>query len=397
MNKLSILYVFAAMFLGVLFGLMIHQGDTAYSIVVLMGDLFMNALKLVIVPLVVSSIITGIARLGEEEGIASLGVKTFSYFFLITSIASIVGLFTVLMMQPGLREVAAVAKNAIPALTTSLGDKLGEILLKFFPQNIFAAAAEGQMVGLIVFSIMFGFFATKIDKDLSRPLINFWKGVFLVMMKITQFIMKFLPIGVFALIAKVIAETGLEGIKSSGWFFATMLIAFVIYVFGVMPLFLRFVANVNPWTHMKAMAPALLTAFTTSSSSATLPVTLECLEKRAGVPNRIAGFTLPIGTSFHMAGTAMFECVAVIFIAQFFGIPLTFSDYGMITLLSIILSIGIAGVPSGCIVAVIPILTMMNLPQEGIALLYVVERILDMLRTVVNVYSNTVCTVLISK
>ena len=397
MDRFSILVVFLAIVFGAAVGFWIEPGSTLYLFCDLMGQLFMNALKLVIVPLVVSSIITGLAKMGDEEGVASLSLKMFGFYLLATTCAALVGLGIVCLMEPGAGSTPLVTTSLEAEAPASLGTRLGEILLKLFPPNIFQAAAEGQMLGLIVFSLLFGFFTSKIEPQLSGTLQSFWRGVFQVMMKITQLVMKFLPFGVFALMAKVIASTGLDAIKSSGWFFVTMLVGLALYSFAVLPLFLWYIGRVSPFQHFRAVGPALLTAFTTSSSAAAFPVTLECLEKEAGISNRIAGFTLPIGTSFHLAGTSLFICVAVIFIAQAFGAPLAFPEYFLILLLSIILSIGIAGVPSGCLVAVIALLTMLHLPLEGIALLFVVERILDMFRSAVNVLSNTVCTLLVAR
>lgn len=397
MSRLQLLLIFSGMLLGALLGLNLTPESSLYGFLDLIGQLFMNALKLVIVPLVVSSIITGVAKLGGEENVATLGVRTFSWFILLTTIAALVGLFVVLVMEPGLKQsLSAIQPYAAP-LNGTIGSKLKEVALKLFPSNIFQAAAEGQMLGLIVFSLIFGSILPKLPKAYGETLMNFWKGIFEAMMQMTRLFMKFLPLGVFALIAKVVASTGLEGIKSSGWFFAAMVIAFVIYAFVILSLFLVVFLKENPWSHIKAMGPALLTAFTTTSSAATLPVTIECLEDRVKVPNRIVSFTAPLGTAFHMAGTAIFECIAVIFIGQAFGIPMSIADYLLITLLSILLSAGVAGIPSGCVVSAVVILTMLDMPLEGVALLFVVERFVDMLRTTVNVYSNSVATRLIAK
>lgn len=397
MSRRNLLLIFFSIALGVLAGKLTNPSSSLFAVYDLMGQLFLNALKLVIVPLVVSSIINGVAKMGEEEKVALLGLKTFGFYFLTCTLAVLCGFIAVLGVAPGFKQEPLLAEGLPPSEPLSIGEKLGEIALKLFPPNIFQAAAEGQMLGLIVFSILFGFFLSKIEPQLSGTLQSFWKGSFQVMMKITHFIMLSLPIGVFALIAKVVASTGLDAIKSAGWFFATALLAFILYALVVLPLMLRYIGRVSPWKHIQAMAPALITGFTTSSSAATLPITLECLEKRAGISNRIAGFTLPIGTSFHMAGTACFSTVAVIFIAQAFGFSLGLPEYVLIGLLSVLMSIGIAGIPSGCLVAVIVILTFLKLPIEGLALLFVVERIVDMIRTVVNIYSNTVCTVLIAR
>lgn len=396
MDRRKLVIIFFSLIAAIAAGLVTPVTSPLYSLYDLVGTLFLNALKLVIVPLVVSSIITGVAKMGEGDNVATLGLKTFGFYFLTCFIATLVGFICVVWLAPGLRQAPLFMEGALAIPPTrSLGESLGDIALKLFPPNIFQAAAEGQMLGLIAFSLLFGIFTSKIDSHFSGTLQSFWKGVFQVMMKITHFIMQFLPVGVFALVAKVIASTGFDALKSAGWFFVTMLVAFALYALVILPLFLKFIAHVNPWRHFQAMAPALLTAFTTSSSAATLPVTMECLEKRAGVSNRIVGFTLPIGTSFHMAGTAIFECVAVIFVAQAFAIPLAPYQYLLIVLLSFIMSIGIAGIPSASLVAVVVILSMLQLPQEGLALLFVVERLLDMFRTLINVLSNTVNTVLV--
>lgn len=396
MPNRNILYIFLSLALAVAAGLLTEKESPLYYAYDLFGQMFLNALKLVIVPLVVSSIITGMAKMGEEEKVATLGLKTFGFYMMTCLSAVLAGFICVMILTPGLRQAPILAEVPLAIQEPqSLWANLGDIVLKLFPPNIFKAAAEGQMLGLIVFSLLFGFFIAKVEPQLSGTLQSFWKGIFQVMMKITQFFMKFLPFGVFVLVAKVVSSTGIEALKSAGWFFGTMMAACALYTLVILPLFLK-LRGVSPWKHMLAVAPALLTAFTTSSSAATLPVTFESLEKRAGVSNRIVGFTLPIGTSFHMAGTAIFICVAVIFIAQAFLVPLEASQYFMIILLSLLMSIGIAGIPSASLVAVLTVLTMLKLPAEGLALLFVVERVLDMFRTTVNVFSNTVNTVLVA-
>lgn len=402
MNKLNIILVFVAIALAILAGMITGTdqslfGITYYELYDLIGNLFLNALKLVIVPLVASSIITGVAKMGEENAVLSLGAKTFGYFFFTCFLAVLGAYLVVVLIEPGAREILSIRETASLMPDASLFDKLKEILYRLFPQNIIQAAAEGQMLGLIFFCLLFGYFTSQIDPHLSGTLQSFFKGVFQVMMKITHFVIQFLPLGVFALVAKVVASSGFEAIRSAGWFFVTCLIAFALYFFLTLSVLLKTWGKVSPWKHMKAMAPALLTAFTTSSSAATLPVTLESIEKRAGVSNRIASFTLPLGTSIHMAGTAIFECVATFYLAQVYGIPLNLTSQILIILLSFIMSIGIAGIPSASLVVMVVILNMVGIPVEGLALLLVVERFLDMFRTVMNVYSNTVSTVLVAR
>lgn len=402
MNKLNLILVFVAIGLAIIAGSITGTdksifGVTYYELYDLVGQLFLNALKLVIVPLVASSIIIGIARMGEEKAVFSLGLKTFGTFFALTLLAVICGYLVVVWMDPGSKQSLALTKTYQEIDQSTLFSKLKDILLRILPQNIIQAAAEGQMLGLIFFCFLFGYFTSKIDPHLSGTLQSFFKGVFQVMMLITHFVIQFLPLGVFALVAKVVASSGMEAIRSSGWFFVTALTAFALYGIVALSVILKFQGRVSPWGHMKAMAPAILTAFTTSSSAATFPVTLESLEKRGGVSNRIASFVLPLGTSVHMAGTAIFECVATFYLAQAYGIELNLASQILVILLSFIMSIGIAGIPSASLVVVVVILNMVGIPVEGIALLLVVERLLDMFRTVMNVYSNSVSTVLVAR
>jgi Na+/H+-dicarboxylate symporter len=272
-----------------------------------------------------------------------------------------------------------------------------EVFLRMVPTNIVAAAANGQMLGLIFFSLLFGFFLTKVQEAYAESLFNFWQGVYEVMMLITDWVMKFAPIGVFGLVAKVVASTGLAAFVPLLWFFLTVIFALLAHFIIVMPLLLKIVGRVNPWRHYRAMAPALLTAFSTSSSAATLPLTIECVEKNAGVSNRTSSFVLPLGATINMDGTALYECVAAMFIAQAYGIELGFATQFTIVLVALLTSIGVAGIPSASLVAISIILATIGLPAEAIGLILVVDRILDMCRTTVNVFSDSCGAVIIAR
>jgi Na+/H+-dicarboxylate symporter len=265
------------------------------------------------------------------------------------------------------------------------------------PANIVTAAAEGQMLGLIFFSLLFGFFISRVKGQPGDTLKNFWSGLLDVMMQMTNWVMMFAPYGVFALVAKVILMSGLEAFEPLAFFFITVLSALVLHLFVVMPLILKFVARVQPFEHYKAMMPALLTAFSTSSSSATLPLTMECVEERAGVSNKVSGFTLPLGATVNMDGTALYECVAAMFIAQAYGLSLDFTTQFTIVLIALLTSIGVAGIPSASLVAITIILAAIGLPVEAIGLILVVDRVLDMCRTAVNVFSDSVAAVTIAR
>lgn len=366
----------------------------------LIGQLFLNALHLVVVPLVASSIITGAARIGSEQSFGKLGAKTFGYYLLTSFLAILVGLFITLAIEPGsaMTQVPSLDPK-LEKITTQLEgfEKISEILLKLIPSNILAVAAQGQMLGLILFSLLFGFFISRIESHPASVMTAFWKGVFQIMMGITQLVMYALPIGVFGLVAKVAATTGAGTISSVMLFFVTVLTSLVVYAFLVLPALLFFIGKVNPLMHLRAMAPALFTAFSTSSSSASLPITIECVEKRAGVSNRICSFTVPLGASLNLSGTALYLCASSLFIAQAYGVSLSIFTLGIIVLMSLLTSIGMAGIPSASLISIVVILNTIGIPAEGLALILATDRVLDMCRTPVNVLGNTCCAVLIAK
>lgn len=379
---------------------------TFYKAYEFLGTLFMNALKMLIVPLIMSSIITGISGIGRSGALGRLGGKTLLYYATTSLLAILIGLTMVNMIQPGIvdgepaREIVGFHEDT-DAVAEKVSDKgigdVVEVFVRMVPSNIVMAAANGQMLGLIFFSILFGYFITRIPDQQGNALQNFWEAVFSVMMLITEWVMKFAPLGVFALVAKVVASTGLAAFEPLAVFFITALSALLIHFLVVLPLLLWLVGRVNPLRHYQAMAPALLTAFSTASSSATLPITMECVEKRAGVSNRTTSFVLPLGATVNMDGTALYECVAAIFIAQAYGLDLTFAQQFSIVVIALLTSIGVAGIPAASLVAITIILAAIGLPGEAIGLILAVDRILDMVRTAVNVFSDSCGAVLIGR
>jgi Na+/H+-dicarboxylate symporter len=266
------------------------------------------------------------------------------------------------------------------------------------PTNIVDAAGDNrEMLAVIFFSLLFGYFASKIEGDSQGTIRRFWQAVYDVMLRITGFVMLFAPIGVFGLVAKVSAGTTPGDLASLLRFFITVILALAIHFLIVLPLLLRFMGGVSPWKHARAMLPALTTAFSTSSSSATLPVTIECLRENAGVSARTTNFVTPLGATVNMDGTALYECVAVIFLAQVYGVGLSIGAQVTVVFLALVTSIGVAGVPSASLVAIVVILSALKLPIEGIGLLMVFDRILDMCRTSVNVFSDSCGAVIIAR
>ena len=381
-------------------------GVTLYGLLAFIGTLFLNALKMLIVPLIMASIISGVAEMGSSGAFGRLGIKTLSYYVSTSLLAIITGLLLVNMIAPGIVD-GQPAKELIGLSddTSSIMEKIegrgasdvAEIFLRMVPPNIIAAAANGQMLGLIFFSIVFGYFITRVDKEHGQPLRDFWRSTFTVMMAMTNWVIRFSPIGVFALVGKVVMSVGLAAFQPLLVFFFTVLSALAVHFFITMPLLLKFVGRVNPWLHYQAMLPALLTAFSTSSSSATLPITMECVEKRAGVSNQTSSFVLPLGATVNMDGTALYECVAAMFIAQAYGLELGIVTQFSIVLIALLTSIGVAGIPSASLVAITVILAAIGLPAEGVGLILAVDRILDMCRTSTNVLSDSCGAVIIAR
>jgi Na+/H+-dicarboxylate symporter len=402
--------VFLAIALAIVFGSWVGKqagvfGITFYAIFDVLGTIFLNALTLVVVPLVSSSIITGISRIGSEGGFGRLGGKMFTFYIGTSLLAILIGLFFVNLINPGSYQTTPnVTGNEAEALsvlkeklTHQEGQAFVQVLLSIIPSNILAAFTRGEMLALIFFSLLFGYALSKIENHPASILQGFFQGIFQTMIKVTQIIMKFLPYGVFCLVAKVFMSTGIGSLRAMALFSVTVLIGLVAFMFIGLPLLLKFIARVKPSRHFKAMTPALVTAFSTSSSSATLPITMDCVEKRAGVSNRICSLVVPLGTSINMSGSALYECVAALFVAQAYGIDLTVWSQIMIVVMSLITSIGVAGIPSASLVAIIVILRVVGLPPEGIGLFIAVDRLLDMCRTTVNVFSDSCCAILVAR
>jgi Na+/H+-dicarboxylate symporter len=375
---------------GSLFGLRF------YDIYVFLGKLFLNALKMLIVPLILSSIITGIAGVGESGAMGRLGGKTLLYYMTTSLFAILVGLLLVNIVAPGIvdgkpaSDILPISEDIDVVAERVEGRGVGDVVdifLRMVPTNIVAAAAQGQMLGLIFFSLLFGYFMTRIDGQPRQVLKDFWQGMYDVMIKIT----------VFALVAKVVASTGFAAFEPLMVFFLTVLAALAIHFLVVLPLLLTLIGRVNPWRHYRAMAPALLTSFSTASSSATLPITMDCVNKNAGVSTRTTSFVLPLGATVNMDGTALYECVAAMFIAQAFGLQLGFAEQFTVVLIALLTSIGVAGIPAASLVAITIILGAIGLPLEAVGLILAVDRVLDMCRTSVNIFSDSCGAVIIGR
>jgi len=404
--------ILIAIALAVVAGLLAREdgavfGVTFYSVFDFIGRLFLNALKMLIVPLIASSMIVGVAGIGSSQSLGRLGARTM-FFYATTGLAAIVlGLAIVNIVKPGVIEGRPAGEMmALEADGESVASLIGdrdagdivEIFIRMIPENVFSAASDnGSVLAIIFFSILFGFFITRIGPLHGQLLVSFWKGVFEVMTKMTEWIMTLAPIGVFGLVAKVVAKAGLAAAGPLALFAACVLVVLAIHLFVTLPLFIRVATGLSPWPLFPAMAPALLTAFSTASSSATVPVTLDCVENRAGVSNKISSFVVPLGATINMNGTALYECAAVIFIAQAYGVEMTLFTQFTVVVLALMTSIGVAGIPAASLVAIAIILTAVGLPPEAIGILFVFDRILDMARTAVNVAGDAAAAVIVAK
>jgi len=390
--------ILIALILGGFFGYL-FPSFTAYTNWI--GDLFLRGLNMIIIPLILTSIITGVASVGSSGNLGRLGLKTMGFYIFSTLAAIVTGFFFVSTIKPG---VGAELGFNVPVENISAAtDSFGDTLMKIVPTNIFQSLTEGHMLAIIFFAILFGYFITRIQPTRKDILMDFLNAVLDVIMKITMFVIRFTAIGVFSITAKVIAQQVQMGndisevIGRLGLYFITVLASRFFHTFVTLPLSVKLIGRTNPIRHFVNMATPLLTAFSTSSSNATLPLTIEAVENKDGVSNKIASFTLPLGATINMNGTALYECVAVMFISQAYGIELTGAQQIVVIFTALLAAIGSAGIPMAGLVMMAVVLNAVGLPLEGIGLVLAVDRILDMFRTAVNVYGDTCAAVIIAK
>jgi proton glutamate symport protein len=397
--------IFFALVLGAVIGAFVPAEAgfgtfTTGAVFGFIGDLFLRLLQMIVVPLVATSIITSVARLGQDQAFGRLGLKTIAWYTTTTVLAAVVGLAVFNLVQPGkvAPEVSAQLLASVPAdvedvreglAERSTGD-LADVIRRAVPVNIFAAASENrEMLAVIFFALLFGFFSGRLPEGKREAFQGFWESANEVMLAITHAIMRVAPYGIFALIAQTVQQSGGAALGPLLVFFLCVAGALLFHLFVTLAILMRTVGGFSPWRHYRAMLPALLTAFSTASSSATLPVTIECVEKNAKVSPRIAGFTLPLGATVNMDGTALYECAVVLFIAQLYGVSLDWTQQMLVAVLALLTSIGVAGIPAASLVAIVIILQALGLPLEAIAIVMATDRVLDMMRTAVNVFSDS--------
>jgi Na+/H+-dicarboxylate symporter len=365
-----------------------------------MGDLFLRALKMIVVPLVFCSVTAGVANISIQDNFLRLGGKTLGYYTLTCLIAIFTGLFFVNLFHPGVGVAIALPDVDCQLMHTT---SKRELLLNLIPDNIFKAFASMNMIGIIVFAILFGIFLGKSAHPGAKSTKNAIEGINEVILKLTSAILKFAPVGVFGIIASVVAkeasdvETLSNLIKSQGVYLGTIFTGIGFHTFITLSILLLVVGKINPLKHLANMKNVMLFAFSTASSNATLPLTLEEMETKSKVPKKIAHFTLPLGATVNMNGTSLYECVAVIYLAQIYGMDLSFTQQLTIVIASLMVGIGSAGIPMASLVMTVVVIQMVGLPPESIGFIMLVDRFADMARSMLNVYSDTVCTLLVTR
>jgi len=354
------------------------------------AQLFMQLLKMLIVPLVLTSIVSGVAGVGNMGSLRRLGIKTFVYYLSTSLLAVLLGQVLVTLIAPG--KGASLGLGPAEVGDQELG--FADILLRMVPENVPAAmTSNGAMLSVIFFALVLGVSISRSSDPHGLRIRDWFESAFHVMMRMAEMVLALLPYGVFALMVRVVGRTGLEAFEPLALYMLTVAAALVLHSVVTLPLVMRLVGGISPKKWFRAMSPALMTAFSTSSSSMTLPVTMETVEKRGRVSNKVSSFCLPLGATINMDGTALYECIGVIFLAQFYastqGFELTLGVQALVVVMALMASVGAAGIPSAGLVMMLTILSAIGLPLEGAALLLAVDRPLDMMRTMVNVWSDS--------
>lgn len=394
------LQIIIAMVLGVLYGVFCHDYIQYVSWA---GEIFLRFLKMIVIPIVFSSMVVGVASLGNQGGLGRIAGKTFAFYVSTTVIATFIGLILVNILEPGVGSTLVSQTDGATQIASAEKVSLGQQIINIVPSNIFETLSQGNLLSIIFFAILFGYFVTQVGEKARTTIVDLFQSVFDVIMKITLFVIKLAPYGVFAIVAKMIAQQAgdidklMEIAQSLGMFLVIVWAGCMIQFFVVLPSTVYFIGKENPWRHMKKMSTAILTAFSTCSSGAALPISLKDSQEKCGISNKIASFTLPLGATVNMNGTALYEGVAVIFIAQVYGIDLSIIEQLIILVTVLFSAIGTASIPMAGLVMLSVAISVAGLPMEGIGLVLAVEQLCDMPRTATNSYGDMCGAVVIAK
>lgn len=369
------------------------------------GDLFIRLLSFLAIPLVLSSLIVGASSLEDFKKLGRIGSKTFALYIATTAIAITVGLFIANILEPGERIdpdtknllIAAYSDESSDKIVSNIEVDIVDFIVNIVPRNPFHAIANGNMLQIVFFAMFFGLMLTFIKRESAEPVIGFFNGVSELTIKMVDFIMLIAPYGVFALIASTVADFGFDILSTLIWYIFAVILGLAVQTLLVYPAILKIFTKRKIKDFFIGIRDAQLIAFSTSSSAATLPVTMECLEENLKVPKKITGFVLPLGATINMDGTALYQGVAAVFIAQVYGIDLSITNQLTIVFTAVLASIGTAPVPGVGIIMLVMILQAVHIPPEGIALILGVDRILDMVRTISNVSGDAAVTLSVAE
>lgn len=385
--------IFIGLAAGIAAGLALQGSpDIANTFIKPVGTLFINCIKMLIVPLVFSSLIVGAASIGDVKTLGRIGAKTLSYYLLTTAFAVFIGIILAKLFVPG-------AGLSIPAsvgeTTAANAPNLIDTLLNVIPKNPLLGLVEGNMLQIITFSLFLGIGATSLPPEQSKSFISFFESLAEIMYKITGFIMSMAPFGVFALITPVVASNGASVLIPLIKVIGAVYIGCIIQTVFTYTITVKGFAKVPPVVFLKGILPAATTAFSTSSSSGTLPVSIKTIKENFGVSDKIASFVLPLGATINMGGTSLYQGVCALFVAQVYGVNLTLPQMGIIIITATLGAIGTAGVPGGGLIMLSIVLTSVGLPLEGLTLIAGIDRILDMARTAVNVIGDLAASIVV--
>ena len=403
-KKLSLsTIIFIALLTGAVFGILIHyfipEGyfrDTILinGILYVLGNGFIRLMQMLVVPLVFCSLVCGAMAIGDTKTLGTVGVKTIIFYLITTALAVCLALSVASLINPGLGMHETVSDTSAAVETTTIN--FADTLLNIIPKNIFNSLANGDMLPVIVFALFTGILLASMGNRVST-VANFFSQFNDIMMEMTTAVMKVAPVGVFCLIAKTFAGIGFDAFVPMLKYMGSVILALALQCFVVYQVLLFLFTRLNPFRFIRKFFPVMTFAFSTSTSNATIPLSIDTLFKKIGVSKRISSFTIPLGATINMDGTSIMQGVAVIFIAQAYGIDLTPSALATVVATATVASIGTAGVPSVGLVTLSMVLTSVGLPTEGIALIMGIDRILDMLRTAVNITGDAVCTTIIAR
>jgi DAACS family dicarboxylate/amino acid:cation (Na+ or H+) symporter len=370
------------------------------------GQIFLRMLFMVVVPLVFTSLALGVAGLGDLRKLGRIGGKTFGFFLLTTALAVTLGLLLANVVRPGdyldagVREglLASYSGDAASRVETAQTTQFGvNTFVNIVPRNPLAAAANGEMLALIFFTIVFGVALTRVPPKLAQPVLTFMEGFGQAIIVMIGFAMKLAPIGVFGLIFAVTARFGLDVLGSLSMYVIMVLLGLTVHTVFTLGGLAKLLGRIPVGKYFRGTREVAITAFSTSSSNATMPTTLRATQEEFGVPREVASFVVPLGATMNMNGTALFEGMTVLFLAQVFGLDLSIGMQLIVIVMSVITAIGVAGVPGGSIPLLVMVLEMVGIPGEGIALVLGVDRILDMARTVPNVLGDVLTSIVVTR